>query len=131
MLRIKKQFIFLVICLGVAVSLVGSPVLATTTSGIGSSFSQDGSLGSFAKSTGYGEAQTPEYYVGLVLNIVFSLLGVIVVGLIIFNGFNWMTARGNEKKVAEAKSGLISAVVGLLIVLGSYAITTFILKFFI
>ncbi len=133
MLKVKKQLILLAVCLGLIASLMGAGwALATTTTGIGNSFSTDGRLGDFAKSTGYGqEAKAPEYYVGLILNIVFSLLGIIVVGLIIFNGFNWMTARGNEKKVEEAKSSLISAIIGLLIVLGSYAITTFVFKFFI
>lgn len=103
----------------------------TSQTGIKSSFSSEGKLGSFAKNIGYNqEPQTPEYYVGLIINIVFSLLGVIALALLIFNGFKWMTAQGNENQVKEASSGLTSSFLGLLIILASYAIAFFIFNIF-
>jgi hypothetical protein len=133
MLKNKKIF-----TLSVALSLLLSSFLflapasaATTTTGIKSAFSSEGKLGNFAKEVGYNqEPQTPEYYVGLVINITFSLLGVIAVTLIIFNGYKWMTAGGNENKVKEAKGGLTSSILGLLIILASYAVTFFIFNIF-
>lgn len=109
-----------------------TPANATTTSaGIKGAFSSEGKLGNFAKDIGYNqEPQTPEYYVGLIINIIFSILGVIAVVLIIFNGFKWMTAGGNETKVKEARGGLTSSILGLLIILASYAITFFIFNIF-
>lgn len=69
--------------------------------------------------------------IGLVVNTALSLLGVIFVVLMVLAGYNWMTASGNEQKVDEAKSTIKRAIIGLVIVLGSWAIWTFILDRFI
>ena len=44
----------------------------------------------------------------------------------IYGGFVWMTARGNTQAVDTAKDLIYSAVIGLIIVLAAYAITTFV-----
>jgi len=46
--------------------------------------------------------------------------------LVIYGGFLWMTARGNEQQVTKAKDLIISAVIGLVIVLAAYAITAYV-----
>ncbi len=56
-----------------------------------------------------------------------SLLGIIFIGMILFAGYNWMTAMGEAEKVKTAKSTLVSAVIGLVLIIASYAITTFVL----
>ncbi len=65
-------------------------------------------------------------YVAKILQGFLSLLGVIAVVLIIYAGFLWMTAGGNEESVTKAKDLLMNAVIGLAIILLSYAITRFI-----
>lgn len=62
-----------------------------------------------------------------VLNVVLSLLGIIMVGLIVMSGYKWMTAGGNQDDVAKAKKTLTNAVIGLVIVLSSYGISYFIM----
>jgi heme/copper-type cytochrome/quinol oxidase subunit 2 len=57
---------------------------------------------------------------------VLGLLGVIFVVLLIFAGFQWMTAEGNEEKVEKAKSTITRAIIGLAIVIAAYAITYFV-----
>lgn len=69
--------------------------------------------------------------IGLVVNTALSLLGVIFIVLMVLAGYNWMTASGNEQKVDEAKSTIKRAIIGLVIVLGSWAIWEFILRRFI
>lgn len=56
-----------------------------------------------------------------------SLLGIIFIGMILFAGYNWMTAMGEAEKVKTAKSTLVSAVIGLVLIIASLAITTFVL----
>lgn len=56
----------------------------------------------------------------------FSLIGVIFLVLIIYAGFMWMTARGEEKQVTTAKTIMTNAVIGLVLTLSAFAITTFI-----
>lgn len=55
-----------------------------------------------------------------------GLLGIIFIVLIIYSGFNWMTAAGDEEKVTLAKNTLIRAVIGLIIIISAYSITYFV-----
>ena len=61
--------------------------------------------------------------IGQVLNISTVFLGVVFLCLMIYAGYLWMMARGNEQEVAKAKSIIIYAVIGLVVVLAAYAIT--------
>jgi hypothetical protein len=98
--------------------------------GLKDGFSSTKEIGSFAKDAGYQKPQTPEYYVGLLLTGLFSVLGIVAIALIIYSGVVWMTARGNESKVEKAKENLTDVVIGLIFIIGSYALTMFILKIF-
>lgn len=62
-----------------------------------------------------------------IINIVLSILGILVVCLIIFAGFQWMTAAGNEDQVTKAKKTLKNAIIGLVIIFIAWSITSFIL----
>lgn len=66
--------------------------------------------------------------VARIINISLSLLGVIVVVIIVYAGFEWMTAGGSEDKVADAKKRITYAIIGLAIILSAYAITNFVVK---
>jgi len=61
------------------------------------------------------------------INIILGFLGILSVILILFAGFKWMTAAGNDDQVASAKKLLISSVIGLVIILSSYALASFVL----
>ncbi|PIS04871.1 MAG: hypothetical protein COT81_04420 [Candidatus Buchananbacteria bacterium CG10_big_fil_rev_8_21_14_0_10_42_9] len=68
---------------------------------------------------------------GTILNYIASLIGVIMVILILVGGFRWMTAGGNEEKVAGAKKIIISAIDGLLVIFLAYAVAYSIVYFLI
>jgi len=78
-----------------------------------------------------GSNDTIEPIIRTIINIVLSLLGVIFIAFIIYGGWNWFSARGNEQKLDKAKDTLTQAIIGLLIVLGAYAISYFVLNIFI
>jgi len=66
-----------------------------------------------------------------VLNIIQLLLGLmtlLAVALIIYGGFVWLTAAGNESNVDKAKSIISAAVIGLVIVLLAWAIVIFVAR---
>jgi len=63
--------------------------------------------------------------VGRIINIVLGFIGVIFLGLAVYGGFLYMTASGNQEKTEKAVSVIRNAVIGLLIVLASWAITRF------
>lgn len=64
---------------------------------------------------------------GKIVNVFFSLLGVIFLILMLIAGYNWMTAAGEQAKVEKAQSTIRRAIIGLIIVIGSYAISNFVI----
>lgn len=56
-----------------------------------------------------------------------GFLGIIAVIIILWGGFQWMTAGGDEKKIGSAKSTIIRGIVGLIIILLAYAIAQFVI----
>jgi len=64
--------------------------------------------------------------IGSIIGIALSFIGVIFLILMIYAGISWMTASGNQEKVTKAKDLIINAIIGLIIVLAAYAITSFI-----
>lgn len=57
-----------------------------------------------------------------------GLLGIAAVVLVVYAGFLWMTAGGEEEKVKTAKKILVQATIGLAIILMSYAISSFVIS---
>ena len=57
-----------------------------------------------------------------------GFLGSIAVVLVVVAGFKWMTAGGNEDKIAESKKLMTAAAVGLVIILLAFAITNFVIN---
>ncbi len=64
--------------------------------------------------------------IGRIIDFLLGFLGVLALILILYAGFLWMTAAGNEEKVAKAKKIMGAAVIGLVIILASFAIANFI-----
>ncbi len=64
--------------------------------------------------------------VATIIKAFLGLLGVIFVTLIIYAGYGWMTAQGDEEKVKKAKDTLTQAIIGLIIITAAYAITYFV-----
>lgn len=62
-----------------------------------------------------------------VINILMGFLGIIAIIIILAGGFKWMTAMGSEDKVGEARKLIVAGIVGLGIILSSYAIAYFVL----
>jgi len=65
--------------------------------------------------------------VGRVIYIALSLVGVVLLGIILYAGYQWMTAGGDADKVKSAQAWIRNAVIGVFIVMASFAITNFIL----
>jgi hypothetical protein len=61
-----------------------------------------------------------------VINVGLTILGTILLVIILYAGFLWMTAGGDDEKITRAKRLIMNGVIGLAIVLASYAITYFV-----
>lgn len=62
-----------------------------------------------------------------IINWVLGLLGIIAVIMILYGGFIWLTAAGNEENVTKAKNILSAAIIGLVIILLAWAIVNYVL----
>ncbi len=61
-----------------------------------------------------------------IIQYILAILGLIAVVMILLGGFRWMTAAGNEEKVASAKKILSAAIIGLVIIILAWAIVFFV-----
>lgn len=66
--------------------------------------------------------------VGKLIQTILSYLGVLFLILMLYSGFLYMTARGDAKKVESAVGIIKGAVIGLLIIAASYALTAFVIN---
>lgn len=78
---------------------------------------------------GAGVVNRPlEVVAGQIINTFLSLFGVLFLALMVYGGYLWMNARGNEQQVEKARSILTQAVIGLIIILASYSIAGFVVR---
>lgn len=84
-------------------------------------------IGAYGATFGLGTADLASTVVKIV-QWVLGFLGLIAVIMILYGGFVWMTAGGNEEKVASAKKIISAAVIGLIVVLLAWAIVIFVVQ---
>lgn len=63
-----------------------------------------------------------------ITNLIALLAGVVAVILVVISGFQFITSGGDPGKVASARSALIGALVGVVIVVAAQAILVFVLR---
>jgi len=85
------------------------------------------SVGLGAGYTDYTQRTLPQI-VGGVIQTFLMLLGIIFLAYTVYAGYLWMVARGNEEQLTKAKAVIRSSVIGLIIILGAYAITAFVIS---
>lgn len=78
-----------------------------------------------------GTATDAQQVIGGIITGVIGLLGVIFFILILYGGYLWMTARGNEQQIEKAKDIIKSSSIGLAVVLGAYLITFIVVQLLI
>jgi hypothetical protein len=103
---------------------------ATTTPGTADSTNPLKHLNNAGGAAGYQVGQGAEAglinVISIVINTALGLLGVIFLTLLVYAGYIWMTAGGDESKVEKSKQTIGHALIGLLIVLCAYAIANFV-----
>lgn len=91
-----------------------------------------GSASDFAKeaagASGVDTKSTLESKVASIVNYALSLLGIVFLLLMVYGGYIWMMARGEEGEAKRAKDIITMGVIGLAIVIAAYAITFFVVQ---
>lgn len=91
-----------------------------------------GPLGSVVKSSGITGSAIPQdnlaSMVGFWIKIALGLIGTIFFVLIVYAAFNWMVSQGEEEKIKKSQKTIVASVIGLLIIVSAYAITSLVSK---
>lgn len=65
--------------------------------------------------------------IGQFINAILGLLGVVFLILMIYAGVLYMTSAGNPESTKKALAIITNSIIGLVIIMASYAITTFVI----
>lgn len=119
----KKNLLIITMAFFLFATVVISPVFAN-----GLKSAQEGLNTTATESFGDKVTSGPSISqtIGQVIGYILSFVGVIFLVLIIYAGFTWMLARGNEAEVKKAKDLMYDAIIGLIIIMSAYAITAFV-----
>ena len=69
-----------------------------------------------------------EETVSKAINAILGLTGMIFFVYMIYGGYLWMTANGKEENVEKAKHIIRNSIIGLVIILGAYAISNYVVS---
>lgn len=86
-----------------------------------------GQSSNFQAATGLGTLDI-RIVIARVIRYALGFLGVIAVSIIIYGGWLYMTSQGDQGQIDRAKQYIINAVIGLVIILSSFGIASFVLN---
>lgn len=101
-------------------------ILGVGTISLASAQNMNENLNTVAETSGLPQVDLVTF-IGNLVRVFLGIIGIVLVLLIMYGGFIWMTAEGDPGKVDKAKKILTNAIIGLIIILASFAITTFIM----
>jgi len=126
---VNKKAIFLLLIISVAfIGLLSSNVYAKES--VKKEYVFDDSFGKTPELTGY-KALGFESGNFPIIGIIMPFLGVIFLMLMMYGGYRWMIAQGNEEEVEKAKKIIIRGIIGLIVVLSAYAFSYFFVDIFV
>jgi hypothetical protein len=82
-----------------------------------------------AAAAGYGQQPTTDQLptiIGRLIGVAIGFLGVVLLLYLLWGGFIWMTAGGDEKKVGKARDMIKNAIIGLVIIVAAYSIASYV-----
>lgn len=86
-----------------------------------------GGLGVTGETAGFGQAAPSLAVIAAgLINAILALSGLALILLFVYGGILYLTAGGETDKVKKAKSLMINAVIGVIIIVSSYALSTFV-----
>ena len=84
----------------------------------------------FGRAAGYAGfvpvVTSPEVVIGRIVQGFIAFIGVIFGLFVIYGGYLWMTARGNEEQVKKSQGILRDSIIGFIIVIGAYALSSYV-----
>ncbi len=77
---------------------------------------------------GYTQTDNPIVLVVRIIRVLLSFVGIGLTGLLVYAGYLWMTAAGNDDQVSTAKMTIRNAIIGMVIIAASWSLATFIIN---
>ncbi|MDA0208236.1 MAG: hypothetical protein O3B64_02400 [bacterium] len=114
------RFFIAVFAVILLIALPGEPTHAID-------FGVDSIVTPTANSANIDTAQNLPTLIGQLIRAALGLLGIFFLILTVYAGFLWATAAGSDENIKKAKKLLVNGVIGMVLMLSSYAITTFVL----
>lgn len=125
MKKIVLVLLSLIFLIGWSSSVQAAPnIFGTDESGKTLTESVAGGAGYNTAVNQYTLAET----VGRIIQIVLSIVGVLFFALMVYAGYLWMMARGDEGEVEKARAIIKMAIIGLVITLSAYTASFFIVR---
>ncbi len=100
-------------------------IFALGTTVLAGNFGLDETAGA-AKLDTYGNSVPT--IAGNVIGTLLSMISVLFFVLVLYGGILWMTARGSSEQTEKALNTIIAATIGIIIIIGAYALTNFVFK---
>jgi hypothetical protein len=92
-----------------------------------------GTLNTLTNQAGYKVVQGQTFIdtlTGEIIALVLGFVGALFLGFIVYSGFQWMSAGGNEEVVSKAKKRVASSIIGFGIIFFAFIISNAVFKFF-
>lgn len=107
--------------------LVFLPNTSLLTAGLGQAGTN---LISAGTSAGVDQDTDLSAIIGIGIQTILAFVGLIFMVLMIYAGYLWMTARGEEEQIKKAQKIITACVVGLILVVSAFAITRLVIARF-
>ena len=95
------------------------PTLQNITSGLEYA---GGEQGMGINTATLGDPGAIQLSIGVFINIVISLVGIIAVFFLVYAGWLWITAQGNEEQITKAKKITKNCIIAIIVVLSAWTI---------
>jgi hypothetical protein len=123
----KKLLGFLALFLFLTtISIIILPTLSFAAGGGDINAALNG-LNTTANEARISTTRTVTQITGSIINLVMGFLGVVFLVLVIYGGFSWMTAGGNETKVKHGRDLVLWATIGLVVILFAFLVVNLII----
>lgn len=85
-------------------------------------------LAAVINTSGFPQGKADSAKLSTVVNTVLGIVASIAVLMIVVNGFRYIAAHGDPNATAQARNGILYAVVGLIVTMAAFSIVTFVVK---
>lgn len=75
---------------------------------------------------GYGTVVPVSIVIGRMISVILGISGILFLCLMVYAGILYLTANGEEGNVKKAKQLITSSIIGIIIIMASYAVTAYV-----